>query len=615
MSGKFTRTLMLCLSFIFGIAIIAGCVVSPSVSDPTLAPTQEGAVEQTETLPTQSSDQDVTQTSAQEPTHLEPTADLESQPAEIQSDQVVGPALNPSQKTTLSIFTTADFSGAGTCVMCHIGLRDEAGTDVSLPTDWRSTMMANAARDPFWQAKVSSEVARNPELQQIIELKCTSCHMPMAETQAETDGQVISALADGFFNPAHSLHEVAINGVSCTLCHQVDKGNLGMPESFSGGYVVDTSTDPPNRLIYGPYQQPFEMVMQNHTGFKPAYSEHMASAELCATCHNLYTPYVDAQGNVLGEFPEQTPYTEWQYSNFGSQNIPCQSCHMPQAQGGVVISLMPGRLSPRQPFFKHYFVGGNATILQLFSNWGADFDVAADQSHFDTTLARVTEQLEKRTATLVLKKLELDEGSLQAVLQITPLTGHKFPTSFPSRRAWLHVKVTDADGNVVFESGAPDQNGAISGNDSDIDAANFEPHYDTITQPDQVQIYESIMGNSDGQVTYTLLRGATYLKDNRLLPIMTEKSELPQDIAVYGAALDDTNFVGGSDQVTYQVDLTGANGPFTFSAEFLYQTLSYRFVQDLLLDQTPLTDRFGGYYSGIDNLIMLVASLEPVTIE
>ena len=104
-------------------------------------------------------------------------------------------------------------------MLCHEGLRDEAGTDVSLTTAWRSTMMANAAKDPVWQAKVSSEVARFPMLQAVIEKKRVSCHLPMARTQAEVEGQTVAAQGDGFFDPAHPLHEAGIEGVSCTLCH------------------------------------------------------------------------------------------------------------------------------------------------------------------------------------------------------------------------------------------------------------------------------------------------------------------------------------------------------------------------------------------------------------
>ena len=74
------------------------------------------------------------------------------------------------------------------------------------------------------------------------------------------------------------------------------------------------------------------------------------------------------------------------------------------------------------------------------------------------------------------------------------LTGHKLPTGYPSRRAWLHVTVRDADGRSWCSSRAPiAPTGAIAGNDNDEDAGRFEPHYDEIRSADQVQIYESVM--------------------------------------------------------------------------------------------------------------------------
>jgi hypothetical protein len=128
-----------------------------------------------------------------------------------------------------------------------------------------------------------------------------------------------------------------------------------------------------------------------------------------------------------------------------------------------------------------------------------------------------------------------------------------------------------------------------------------------------VQIYEPIMGDNEGQVTYTLLRGAQYLKDNRLLPAGADKKKLPPEIAVYGQATGDDNFVGGGDLVTYQVNVTGGQGPYAIQAELLYESLSYRFVEDLLKDKTPLTERFGGYYGQANKTPLLVAKIQPVT--
>jgi hypothetical protein len=499
------------------------------------------------------------------------------------------------------------------CASCHLNLKDQSGADVSMPTMWRSTMMANAGRDPVWQAKVSSEVLRAPALKDVIEKKCATCHMPIAETQTVTDGGKVVALGDGFYNPANPLHEAAVEGVSCTLCHQVQGANFGTMESFSGGYKVDTSTTPPDRVIFGPFEDPVGEVMQASTGFAPEYGAHMGTAEHCATCHNLYTPYIDAEGNVLGEFPEQTPYTEWQYSTFGKSQQSCQGCHMPQAQGGVRIAITPPDLPERQPFYQHFFVGGNAYMLRILRDWGGSLGVTADKEHFDATLERVDVQLGERSANLALEDLRLSGDKLSATFEIVALTGHKFPASFPSRRAWLHVTVTDAAGQAVFESGRHNADGSIVGNAADEEATAYEPHYDVITSADQVQIWEPIMGDYKGNVTYQLLMGAQYLKDNRLLPAGADKATLPKDIAVYGEAAQDRNFTGGRDLVSYEVDVKGATGPFTVAAELLYEPLSHRFIQDLLANDTPEVKTFATLQKDADATAVVVANVEAQT--
>ena len=61
-------------------------------------------------------------------------------------------------------------------------------------TYWRSTMMGNASKDPFWRAVVAEEVHRFPTLQQTIETTCTKCHAPMGYKEAIFNG------ADKLFN-------------------------------------------------------------------------------------------------------------------------------------------------------------------------------------------------------------------------------------------------------------------------------------------------------------------------------------------------------------------------------------------------------------------------------
>ena len=58
---------------------------------------------------------------------------------------------------------TDNFLTADRCVACHKGVAAEDGTDVSIGFDWRASMMANAARDPYFHAAVRREIMDHPE--------------------------------------------------------------------------------------------------------------------------------------------------------------------------------------------------------------------------------------------------------------------------------------------------------------------------------------------------------------------------------------------------------------------------------------------------------------------
>ncbi len=110
--------------------------------------------------------------------------------------------------------------------------------------------MANAAKDPFWRAKVSAEIAANPGLQAAIEDQCTTCHAPMGRTDALSNGATEYTIAEMEQDP------LALDGVSCTVCHQIQPGNLGTEASFSGGFQIEDG-----QTIFGPFENPLGWPM------------------------------------------------------------------------------------------------------------------------------------------------------------------------------------------------------------------------------------------------------------------------------------------------------------------------------------------------------------------
>ena len=506
----------------------------------------------------------------------------------------------------LSNGTSDMFSGSGNCTMCH-GAGSSAnvtseGEDVSPPSTWRSAMMANAARDPFWQAVVRSESADLPSISGVVEDKCTNCHVPMGHEEARAVGDMEYTLdeakADG----------LAMDGVSCTLCHQVEPGNFGTVASFSGGYEISET-----RVTYGPYENPLIQPMRNITGYEPVYAAHMEESELCATCHTLFTPYVDATGQIAGEFPEQTPYFEWRESVYPGQERSCQSCHMPALEEGIKISTLPMNAPPRSPYFQHHFVGGNSYMLGVIKAHADDLGATALDEHFDKSIQRTADQLQNNTVRLS-GSAAVEGSQLKIDVTVENLAGHKFPSGFPSRRAWLHVTVKDAQDQTVFESGGWNADGEL------LAGEGFHAHADRITG-DSPQVYESVMQNTDGEVTARLLRAAAYRKDNRLPPAGFTSAAVQNDtMGVKGAALSDPDFNNidgsgntGGDVVHYAVPVNAADGPFTATVEMCYQSIKPIFIENLERHDIPDVNRMVDYHANSSGKVAVIRRLSLST--
>ena len=488
--------------------------------------------------------------------------------------------------TQHSHFVTSD-----RCIACHNNLRTPSGDDVSIGFAWRSTIMANSARDPYWHAAVRREVTDHPRAQAAIEDKCSTCHMPMARFDAAAAG----GSGEVFANLPAAEHALAADGVSCTVCHQIGAAGLGRHESFDGGFTIATDAAAP--AIFGPHDvdKGRASVMRSATAFTPSASLHVRQSELCATCHTLYTTALNDSGEQIGTLPEQVPYQEWLHSDY-RQTRSCQSCHMPVVDVEMPISAIMGQ--PRPHFSQHTFRGGNAFMLGVLNKYRDELGVKALPQELDRAVAETKAYLGSQAATLAITTARVTGQRLDVDVAIASMTGHKLPTGYPSRRAWLHVTATDERGAVLFESGAQRADGAIVGNDNDTDATRFEPHYDEIVSADQVQIYESIMVDTEGRVTTGLLRGVRFAKDNRLLPRGFDKATADAEVAVQGDAATDASFAAGGDRVRYRVDLgRKPAGVVHVTAQLMYQSIGYRWAENLRAYDAPEPQRFVRYYA------------------
>ena len=504
-----------------------------------------------------------------------------------------------------SVFLTSD-----RCMGCHNGLTTPDGQDVSVGFDWRPSMMANAARDPYWQASVRRETLDHPSLRGAIEDKCSTCHMPMSrftQKQAGGSGQVLSHLPIGSAATPDAL--LAGDGVSCSVCHQTQPANFGREESFTGGFLVDTRLPAGRRQVFGSFEVEAgrRRVMQSSAGFLPVRSSHLKQSEMCATCHTLYTHAYDSQGREVGKLPEQVPYLEWRHSAYRTTQS-CQSCHMPAIQvQSPISSVLP---NPHEGVSRHVFRGGNFLMPRLFNRYRAELGVVASPQELEAVARRTTDHLTTRSARLTIDQTVGSEGVLDIDVTVQNLAGHKLPTAYPSRRVWIHLTVVGRAGQVLFESGRLMPNGQIVGNDNDADPARYEPHHELIQRRDQVQIYEAVMVDADKRVTTGLLRGVQFIKDNRILPAGFDKATAAPDVAVRGHAAEDADFTASTDRVRYRASVAGAQGPVLVRAELWYQPIGFRWAENLAGHSTSETNRFVSAYRSMSDVsaVMLTSA-------
>ena len=486
-------------------------------------------------------------------------------------------------------FRDPHFTTSAACSVCHIAapgataMTDKDGEDISPFYTWQATMMANSFRDPYFRAQIQKESESAGE--QVQEL-CLRCHTPMTHHDALLNGEAPPRLATAVDDMA------ADDGVSCTVCHMISAEGLGTEGTFSGRPKFNKE-----RKIFGPFADVETRPMRGQVNYTPTQGEHIRSAGLCATCHTLFTNH---HGTA---FPEQTPYLEWRNSEFNDEREgadpkktrTCQQCHMPE-QDKVRIARSPNgfdyRIPEREGYRSHAFIGGNAFMLDMLREHRDDLYVEAENDQLRAMAKATREQLAKRTAKLSIADVAKKDGVLQFELQVENLTGHKFPTGYPARRAWLKVEVV-VDGKVVFVSGACNDEGRIVGLKDEMRA----PHVRTIEKQADVVIYEMVANDPSGQPTTYLTKMTGRRKDTRLLPRGFDMlGPHVKDIAPVGVDGDE-DFAAGGDKVACRIPLPeGFGGECEIVATLHYQTVPPVWVDALREVKAEEAQRFVGYY-------------------
>ncbi len=457
---------------------------------------------------------------------------------------------------------TQRFRDAETCGQCHLAdettpvLHDGTGANVAPVLLWRSSLMALAARDPYYLAVFAEELAKAPANKDSIETLCTRCHSPAASEELASSHQHITF--DDLTASTAPEALLARGGVTCTLCHQIEPGNLGEESSFSGGFKTGYQ-----RKIYGRYLNPVTDPMQLIVNYTPTLGTHIEDSGLCATCHTV----------MVGDVLEQATYLEWRSSTYAPMQ-PCQSCHVPTVDSAnhaisTQISRFPQGLGVRQPVGKHVFVGGNSYVLSLLADavdWsGANIPAA----ELTASAARDDEHL-RTAARLSVADVHREGTTLVVTVRVENKTGHKLPTGYPSRRMWLHVTAGS------FESGE--------------DPAPGQPHRDTISSAGEAQVWEAVLVDASGKPTHRALDAKRYGKDDRILPAGFAPSTADRVRTNPVGTDGDPSFVAGRDDVTYRIDGVAVGAQITI--ELLFESTHMDIVEAIDSSNTPAATRF-----------------------
>jgi hypothetical protein len=373
----------------------------------------------------------------------------------------------------------------------------------------------------------------------------------------------------------------------CGSCHTI---NLPVVDQKPAGHNLEQLT----------YLEWLNSSFQNEFGNNP-------KAQSCQDCH-MRTSYRNAEGSLA------VPVIQQPMATVQDDQYPAVEHRAPSDKVQVRFR--------DKGFVRHQLQGLNLPLLEMFrqlmtdsksgqKNFPYNEVLGVRQNDFMLTvnadlpnaIDAFVEQAQNTTAEIAISQPVVSKDKLVANVTVTNKTGHRFPSGVGFRRAFVEFKVTDnGSGKILWASGRTNELGIIVDENgkplpseffeprdpSSVPRQAYQPHYydqpqHTITRQDQVQVFEELMLDAEGNFTTSFIRRDTSVKDNRLLPLgwtpqgpdPSLSGEFLQATHPHGTG-DDKHYQDGSGTsvVTYEVPLAGIDPKtVTLGATLYYQSI------------------------------------------
>ena len=384
--------------------------------------------------------------------------------------------------------------------------------------------------------------------------------------------------------PADAEAALAADGVSCTLCHQIRPERLGTPESFTGGYFVTSTRRHRQRagaadLRSVPDRPGRTRIMRSATAFDADRGHtHPAVGAVRDVPHALHPgARTERRGGRRAARAGAVPRVAAQRLSTRARAASRATCRWSRRRRrSVGARRAAGRAVPPRVHRRQLLHAADAEPLPRRAR-------ASRRCRGSSTPRRGARSpaADRTTATVSRgRRARGPDGRLELDVAVRNLAGHKLPTAYPSRRAWLHVVVRDRTA-ASCSSRARSRRTGHRGNDNDADAGAVRAALRGIRSADQVQIYESVMGGSRGTRHHRPADGralregqppaaARLRQDDRRRPTSPSTATPPTD----------ADFVGGGDRVRYSSIRQRGDGPVPVEVELRYQPIGYRWAAE-----------------------------------